>query len=626
MSGFTWMASFDEGWLVLLGEASARAVVVLGAAWVACFLLRKRSAALRHLIWAFSLAALAASPVSFDFAPKLRIPAGWPGGGSSTVAAASEPAVVGDAARPRAVRRQDLAERRDTAGVMGLDGSRAPAFSISVATVSTGPGSEINNGEHVSTGVAAQRQASLPAALLFAIWAVGFCVLAARLIVGHLRLRRMARAARVIDVSDDLSGLEAGRDVRFLQSARETMPMTWGWRRPVVLLPASFGNWRGERRAMTIYHELAHVRRADWFTQTLAQVVRAVYWFHPLVWFALRRMRVEADRACDDMVLGQGIKASGYAGHLVSVAREFRTAGLRPWVAIAMAHPSSLDQRVQYVLDATVRRAGLGRRALFGVALSVAAVVLAVPSLDAGGQAVAAPQQERAIHEVASALRADVAARVQKARAIEDLDSEAAGRLSEEAVAELSLLAQAQETAPAPNPRIEDQIEFEMRGRDIEQHMERAKSDLARISKRMAWAQHNAPHKIWANMEGGEPRLSPEALQTASAALRKALGSTNASVRAQAAESLGQLGSREAVNLEALGKAVSDSEPQVQKAAAEALGQVLSQDHDIPGEVAVDYLKPALASPNVEVRREAAGALQGLRGPAAISAAVQMAD
>jgi HEAT repeat protein len=142
----------------------------------------------------------------------------------------------------------------------------------------------------------------------------------------------------------------------------------------------------------------------------------------------------------------------------------------------------------------------------------------------------------------------------------------------------------------------------------------------------MAWAQHNAPHKLWANMEGGEPRLSPEALQTASAALRKALGSSNASVRAQAAESLGQLGSPEAANLEALGKAVSDSEPQVQKAAAEALGQVLSQDHEIPDEAALDYLKPALASPNVEVRREAVGALRGLRGAAPIQAAVQMAD
>jgi HEAT repeat protein len=326
------------------------------------------------------------------------------------------------------------------------------------------------------------------------------------------------------------------------------------------------------------------------------------------------------------MVLGQGIKASGYAGHLVSVAREFRTAGLRPWVAIAMAHPSSLDQRVQYVLDATVRRAGLSRRGLCGVALSVAAVVLAVPSLDAGGQAAAAPNEEHAVQDTASALRVEAAASVQKARAMQDRDFEAAGRRAEQAAAELYLLAQAQEAPPDPNPPSEDRLEFELKSRDIEQHMEHAKRNLAEISKRMAWAQGTAPHKIWANMEGGEPRLSPEALQTASAALRKALGSSNASVRSQAAESLGQLGSPEAANLEALGKAVSDSEPQVQKAAVEALGQVLSQDHDIPGEVALDYLKPALASPNVEVRREAVGALRGLRGAAAIKAAVQMAD
>ena len=97
--------------------------------------------------------------------------------------------------------------------------------------------------------------------------------------------------------------------------------MTWGWTKPIVLLPASFLQWSPKRRQMTVLHELAHVKRADWLTQTLAQLVRAVYWFHPLVWVALRRIQLEADRACDDMVLKAGSKASGYAEHLVWAVR-----------------------------------------------------------------------------------------------------------------------------------------------------------------------------------------------------------------------------------------------------------------------------------------------------------------
>ena len=59
----------------------------------------------------------------------------------------------------------------------------------------------------------------------------------------------------------------------------------------------------------------------DWLIQTIAYIVCALYWFHPLVWFGLRRLRSESELACDDDVLSLGIRGSDYARHLVEIAR-----------------------------------------------------------------------------------------------------------------------------------------------------------------------------------------------------------------------------------------------------------------------------------------------------------------
>ena len=387
--------------------------------------------------------------------------------------------------------------------------------------------------------------------------------------------------------------------------------MTWGWRNPVVLLPASFARWDQERRDMTLFHELAHVRRADWLTQTLAQVVRAVYWFHPLVWLALERMRIEADRSCDDIVLRAGVKPSGYAGHLVQAAREFRTAGLRPWVAIAMAHPSSLNHRVQYVLDEKVVRNGLGRRRGLALALGMALLVLAIPSIEAVGQSEVPVPQPRTNRAAVAPSIARENPDVVPARPRHD----AAEAASEPAVVQArawALLAQAQEPEPRPS-----RPEADAAAKKMDEMRWRA----AQVEKRAA----EMSHFHWENSdEHKQPRLSPEAMQTAAAALRKALASPDANVRAEAAESLGLLGASEQPNLEALSKALNDREPRVQKNAVESLGRLLRLNESISGEDAVRWLKPALSSPDAGVRREAAEALRRLRGQAAIDAAIQL--
>lgn len=96
-------------------------------------------------------------------------------------------------------------------------------------------------------------------------------------------------------------------------------PFTWGTLQPRVVLPVSAGGWSAERARNVLVHELHHVRRFDWLKLVLQNVVAALYWFNPLVWFAIRQCRFEAERDCDDSVLLFGGRSSEYAEQLVDL-------------------------------------------------------------------------------------------------------------------------------------------------------------------------------------------------------------------------------------------------------------------------------------------------------------------
>jgi beta-lactamase regulating signal transducer with metallopeptidase domain len=66
----------------------------------------------------------------------------------------------------------------------------------------------------------------------------------------------------------------------------------------MVALPPDATQWPASDLRRALIHELEHVRRGDWATQVLASVVCVLYWFHPLVWLAVRRLRLAMEQAC----------------------------------------------------------------------------------------------------------------------------------------------------------------------------------------------------------------------------------------------------------------------------------------------------------------------------------------
>src|SRR5206468_4034409 len=126
-------------------------------------------------------------------------------------------------------------------------------------------------------------------ALIFPIWLSGVAAILLLLAVAIVRIMWLHRVTALVQderwlgLVEDLS-LELGltRHVRLLQVKGPAMPMTWGIRRPAILLPAEADEWTAERRRDVLLHELAHVKRHDFLIQLIARIACAVYWFHPL--------------------------------------------------------------------------------------------------------------------------------------------------------------------------------------------------------------------------------------------------------------------------------------------------------------------------------------------------------
>ena len=122
--------------------------------------------------------------------------------------------------------------------------------------------------------------------------------------VGLWRLRRLRTEgylAPLCDVHDDVQQLVRARaEVRYVSSGQ---PVTFGFRRPVVLLPESLRSQPADIRRVVLCHELFHVRRRDWLWVVTEELVKAVLWFHPAVLWLVSRVRLAREEVVDELTV-----------------------------------------------------------------------------------------------------------------------------------------------------------------------------------------------------------------------------------------------------------------------------------------------------------------------------------
>jgi TonB family protein len=328
---------------VFLCSCCAKATFLLVCAWIIAIVLRRRSsAAQRHHVWAAAILCSLALPIC-----TLLLPA-WHSAAFGSAAAFWTPM---------------------HANATGSRSIAIPSTIINVASTSS--------------------LFSKLASVTLLAWAIGLSFVLLRLLAGLARLAWVsAHAKPLFDDSWMSTVLEIskfhkiGRSVRLLQCTSPlAMPLTWGVFRPVIVLPSSAEHWPEDRRRIVLSHELAHIARHDWFLQICAELARATYWFHPLVWLAARRLRQESERACDDAVLLSGIAPSHYASQLLDLARTLENSG-RAWsTALAIARPTNLERRFAAMLNRSVNRRRLSLKAKFLIPFFALCLLLPLAAL-----------------------------------------------------------------------------------------------------------------------------------------------------------------------------------------------------------------------------------------------------
>ena len=143
--------------------------------------------------------------------------------------------------------------------------------------------------------------------LLLAILACGTLVRLLWVMAGVIRLRALKRSGTpIIDPAYDEIQQRLGTRAE-LRSAHVSQPVTFGIRRPVVLLPVTLDACAASIRRAAVTHELIHVHRRDWLFVIGEEALRALFWFHPAVWWMTARIRLTREEFTDHLaVLASG--------------------------------------------------------------------------------------------------------------------------------------------------------------------------------------------------------------------------------------------------------------------------------------------------------------------------------
>jgi TonB family protein len=140
------------------------------------------------------------------------------------------------------------------------------------------------------------------------ILGTGIAARLAWLALGLLRLRRYRQASFPFE----------GDSVRI--SADVANPVTFGFFRPIVLLPADFPEMDASMRDAILCRERVHVKRHDWLFALGEEVIRAIFWFHPGVWWVLGEIQLAREQVVDREVIEMTGLPDRYVDALLSVA------------------------------------------------------------------------------------------------------------------------------------------------------------------------------------------------------------------------------------------------------------------------------------------------------------------
>lgn len=295
-------------------------------------------------------------------------------------------------------------EGRSITQVASSDGAHAFAASDASSSASQAVGQSgvsdrlalMDQVQQVATGTASLSTENAGATtFVAAMWLVGVLGFGLYFMCGWVMAGIIrSRASRIpaeriaLRARDIALRMGVARPIRVYSCSRIDTPAVIGWIRPALLLPVSVVTGLAPGQLdLIIAHEIAHIRRHDYAVNIIQLVVETLFFFNPAVWWLSREIRIERERACDDLVVSCGQRRRDYATALVhleqlrlAIHRSRRTA--LPRLALGAADGSLADRIRRLLHDDAVAGADprRGRRGMSSgrLAAGLMIVVLAV--------------------------------------------------------------------------------------------------------------------------------------------------------------------------------------------------------------------------------------------------------
>jgi beta-lactamase regulating signal transducer with metallopeptidase domain len=337
------------GILMLLIDITLKGVLICAIAGLATTFLHRSSAFTRNMIWVFALVGVILLPVFSLMSPLWSLPI-FPELGALGIESFTpdfdkldQDAMVGPPPPAQA-------------GAAAAGGSLEETASISIPWY----------GWAILAWMAG--------ALLYLLWCV----------VSHTGIRLIVKKARSANyewsvlLEDLTEEMNLSRHVKLLQSSHIKAAITVGIFNPTIVIPSDTERWPDHLRRLVLSHELAHVKRWDTLIETFALFATVLHWFNPLVWFAVKQLRIERERDCDNAVLGAGARPSDYAELLMNIAADLGDSAKPVWQLSTISQSSNLKDRLMSILNQKINRNRGSRRSAILTGALVLALVLPI--------------------------------------------------------------------------------------------------------------------------------------------------------------------------------------------------------------------------------------------------------
>ena len=162
---------------------------------------------------------------------------------------------------------------------------------------------------------------------LVPLWMVGTMLMLLRMARNYFHLRHVISSHQsappdwITLLNRLISRHGLRRKIRLGLSDQIKAPVLIGWIKPFILFPiASVNHLNTEEVEIVLLHEMKHILNHDYLLYLIASMIQSVLYFHPVVWWLMKRMDEEREYRCDDGVLSAGKSPLAYAQTLYKLA------------------------------------------------------------------------------------------------------------------------------------------------------------------------------------------------------------------------------------------------------------------------------------------------------------------